>query len=199
MTKKVLWVFAGPNGSGKSTIIERYFAKRLPIVNPDDIAKELNPFRRNEPDIVMQAGRIAIKRRKEHLQNDVSFAFETTLSGNSESHFIEDAIAAGYQVNIVYVATDDSLINVTRVSQRVLKGGHAVPQEDILRRYKRSMENLTLLLKKVYRLIIIDNSANTYHLCAVIAGGRLKSARKVLPDWVAGVLSSIGGTNEKSL
>ena len=45
MAKKLL-IFAGPNGSGKSTLYRKLQAKymslaNLPLINPDDIAKEL--------------------------------------------------------------------------------------------------------------------------------------------------------------
>jgi predicted ABC-type ATPase len=35
-----LWVIAGPNGAGKSSIVGARIGGRLPIVNPDDIARD---------------------------------------------------------------------------------------------------------------------------------------------------------------
>jgi predicted ABC-type ATPase len=41
-------VIAGPNGAGKSTVMLRFNRRRLPIVNPDDIAHSLDPNRIND-------------------------------------------------------------------------------------------------------------------------------------------------------
>ena len=38
--KPQLWVIAGPNGAGKSTLADRYLAGRIPLINPDNIARE---------------------------------------------------------------------------------------------------------------------------------------------------------------
>jgi predicted ABC-type ATPase len=187
MTQKKLWVFAGPNGSGKTTIISRYLAERLPMINPDLIAHELNPLRINEPDIHLQAGRLAVTQRKEYLQKGISFAMETTLSGASEIKFIGEAAKAGYEVNLVYVAIKNPMQNVNRVMLRAKKGGHSVPYEDIVRRYARSMDNLAMLLKTVNRCYIIDNS-DMPHLCAVVLSGQVRTKRKILPDWVQNAL-----------
>ncbi|MEK9499123.1 hypothetical protein V2H77_22210 [Photorhabdus sp. P32] len=35
-----LWVIAGPNGAGKSTLVRRHLTGKLPVVNPDDIARK---------------------------------------------------------------------------------------------------------------------------------------------------------------
>lgn len=39
-----LWVVAGPNGAGKSTLVSRRVAQRIPFVNPDDIARRIQPI-----------------------------------------------------------------------------------------------------------------------------------------------------------
>ena len=51
--------------------------------------------------------------------------------------------------------TNDVSINVSRVIQRVAKGGHGVPVEKILSRYDKSMSNLK-------QLIIISDICNVY-------------------------------------
>jgi predicted ABC-type ATPase len=42
MTRLDLWVFGGPNGAGKSTLARRLLAGKIPIVNPDDLAAEID-------------------------------------------------------------------------------------------------------------------------------------------------------------
>jgi predicted ABC-type ATPase len=64
----------------KSTLLIRFnISERMTIVNPDTIARELKPDHRDEPSIVLQAGRIAMQQRRTLIQARQSFALETTL------------------------------------------------------------------------------------------------------------------------
>ena len=62
-----LWVAAGPNGAGKSTLTRRYLVGRLPIVDPDAIARELDPPDPTRVRVRVQAGREAIHQRRRLL------------------------------------------------------------------------------------------------------------------------------------
>ena len=143
-------VFAGPNGSGKSTITSNY-----PIVgeyiNADDIQLR-------EKIDTLEAAKRATALKQFYVKNHLSFTFETVLSSNYSLEILEEAKAQGYLITVVYVITIDPQINANRVRQRVLKGGHDVPEEKITARYYRSLENI----KKVYLLsdnfVLIDNS-----------------------------------------
>ena len=48
----------------------------------------------------------------------------------------------GFEIVLIYIGTEDVEINLTRIRNRVLAGGHDVPEEDVRRRYKRSFANL---------------------------------------------------------
>jgi predicted ABC-type ATPase len=79
-----LYVIAGPNGVGKTTFANRYLpdeAKQLEFVNADLIARGLSPC---DPETVsMEAGKIALKRIRELIENRVGFTWETTMSGKT--------------------------------------------------------------------------------------------------------------------
>lgn len=100
MSRPQLWVIAGPNGAGKSTLARHYLAGRIEIVNPDDIAQQIAPDRRNDPAVAGRAGRIAIERRRALLAAGQSFAFETTLTGHSERAVMAEARDRGFKVNL---------------------------------------------------------------------------------------------------
>jgi predicted ABC-type ATPase len=70
------WIVAGPNGAGKSTIMRRYNRGRLPIVNPDDIARSLDPARINDRAVQLQAARLALAERAQRLSACENFAVE---------------------------------------------------------------------------------------------------------------------------
>ena len=69
---------------------------------------------------------------------------------------------AGYVTRIAFVFLDSADLCVRRVQERVRKGGHSVPEEDIRRRYTRSKKNFwTLDRPKVDRWILFRNTGQS--------------------------------------
>ena len=135
-----LYILGGANGSGKSTIARELLpAENLEFVNPDEIARELCPT--NLESVKIAAGKEAIRRANDYLERGVSFAIESTLSGNVYVKVIEKAKSLGYEVNIAYTFVDSPEVCVARIAERVRHGGHNVPPEDVRRRFWRSRKN----------------------------------------------------------
>ena len=183
-----LWVVAGPNGAGKSTLTRRYLVGRLPIVDPDAIARELDPTDPTRIRVRMQAGREAIHQQEALLTANTNFAIETTLSGHREMDLLRHAKEAGYKITLVYVGVNSPDVSLGRVNQRVAEGGHHVPPEDIARRYRRSMTSLTAALQIVDRAFILDNSAQRRRLLLSLERGQIKRRSRNLPRWAYNVL-----------
>ena len=59
---------------------------------------------------------------------------------------------------LVYIGTKSVEINLARIRDRVLAGGHDVPESDVRRRYNRSLENLPIAIKRANYTILLDNS-----------------------------------------
>ena len=64
----------------------------------------------------------------------------------------------GYFIKCVYVLTVDPLINVARVKTRVDAGGHDVPREKIVSRYKKALANIPVLIELCDIMHVYDNS-----------------------------------------
>ena len=138
--KPKLDILAGANGSGKSTISKVLLpAEGIVYVNPDDIARELNP--ENPVAVQIQAGKETLKRIDALLGRGDSFAIESTLSGLGYLSVIKHAKALGYDVFICYTFVDSPEVCIARIEGRVKKGGHFVPPKDVRRRYYRSKKN----------------------------------------------------------
>jgi len=178
-----LWVVAGPNGAGKSTLTRRYLAGRLPIVNPDVIAQELDPADPTRTRLRLQAGREAIHRQEAFLTQGIDFALETTLSGNRELELMRRAREMGYKVTLVYIGIDTPGLANVRIDQRVAEGGHHVPPQDVARRYSRSMTNLATALHIVDRVFVLDNSGQRRCLLLSMDHGQVKRRSHNLPRW----------------
>ncbi|MDR0579185.1 MAG: zeta toxin family protein [Campylobacteraceae bacterium] len=171
-----LVVIAGPNGAGKSTLTEHFIFKKIHIINPDVIAQEQSLS-------VLEAGRIALEQRKEMFKNAQSFAIETTLTGNGEIRLMQEAKEQGYKVNLAYVGINNAFLSNKRVKERVIKGGHNVPSEDILRRYDRSINNLPKALEIADRAYVFDNSKSKRQLLCIKKDQMIKLSNKKLPQW----------------
>ncbi len=87
-----------------------------------------------------------------------SFTVETTLSGRTYLRMMALAHQLGYLITLIYIGTTSVEINIDRVRQRVLKGGHDVPVGDQRRRYPRSYANLPAALVLADEAILFDNS-----------------------------------------
>jgi predicted ABC-type ATPase len=188
-----LLVVAGPNGAGKTTITERGLAHEwfegCEYINPDLIAQqELGDW--NDPNIVLQAARIATDRREACLRDLRSLAFETVFSVPDKPEFVRRALAAGYFVRVFFVGTATPEINAARVARRVLEGGHEVPIRKIVDRWARSIANVASVASEVDRLYLYDNSVDDRdaQLVVRVAQGRIVRTYADSPPWSAPIL-----------
>ncbi len=184
-----LWMFAGPNGAGKSTLVARFrVAGKLTVINPDVIARQINPDHRGEPAIMLQAGRIAHEQRLALMRDARSFAMETTLSGHGELRVMAGAKAAGYKITLVFVGLRSVLSSLARVRERVARGGHDVPVPVILRRHARSLAHLPAAMGLADRCFILDNTGMRPRLLISIDEGRVRHTSPPLPSWARSLM-----------
>lgn len=123
-------------------------ARRLREVDPSLSQREANGRAWHEGKRLLQR---AIVERK-------SFLLETTLGGRTITELLDRAAETGLEVRIWYVGLQSPERHIERVRARVARGGHDIPEEDIRRRYVRSLENLVRLLPKLSELQVFDNS-----------------------------------------
>lgn len=98
--------------------------------------------------------------RQKLILSGQSFTFETVMSSPDKVKLLENARQRGYRTYLYYVATDDPIINISRVRHRVKSGGHDVPTEKITSRYYRSLDLLSEAIKLTNRSYIFDNSGS---------------------------------------
>lgn len=159
MSHPNLYIIAGPNGAGKTTASYTVLPKILQckeFVNADEIARGLSPF--NPESVAIQAGRLMLERIRELLQKNESFSIETTLSTRSYIHLVEKAHRQGYEVTLLYFWLKSPGQAIERVAERVAKGGHDIPPNVIVRRYREGLVNLfNLYMPVVDTWLLINN------------------------------------------
>jgi predicted ABC-type ATPase len=140
MSRPELIIVGGANGSGKTTLALDLAALRgCPYLGADAIAEEISP---GHPELVaIAAGKEFVRRVDLAIQTGATFLIESTLAGRSLRHFIQDARNADFAISIAYLFLDSADACVKRVLERVQKGGHSVPEQDVRRRFLRSLGN----------------------------------------------------------
>ncbi|RXK03323.1 MULTISPECIES: zeta toxin family protein [Halarcobacter] len=135
--KKTLYIIAGANGSGKTTFALNFSQlENLKFINADEIAKQYDP--NDIQKFKVKAGKKFFEELDISLQEPKSFVIETTLSGKYLVKVIKKAKELGFHTSLIYLYLETNEENIYRVKNRVLKGGHDVPIDDIVRRYYRS-------------------------------------------------------------
>jgi len=96
-----------------------------------------------------------------------------------------DAKKRNFEIVLIYIATGNVEINLERIRNRVLSGGHDVPENDVRRRYRRSFANLPFAIEHAHHCILFDNSSEEgYRLIAIMSGAESEWFG-ALPDWAA--------------
>jgi len=200
-----LTVIAGPNGSGKSTLINKLVKADVHLgtyINADDIAREYG--------LVGEAGSKESQNRADRMRSvclaaGEDFSFETVMSHPSKTEFMLAARESGYFLTLYFVCTSDPAINLSRVRSRAELGGHDVPADRVVARYKRTLELLPHAIKIAHRTVLFDNS-NPYQSSRItlkpIAEIRQASAGQFtfnlsddLPAWCKPAFVTLGAIN----
>ena len=167
-----LYIISGCNGAGKTTASYTVLPEILDcreFVNADEIARGLSPF--NPEGMAIEAGRLMLKRIEELLCRNETFSIETTLATRSYLNLVQRAQAKGYTVRLLFFWLNSPELALQRISERVAKGGHNIPEPIVRRRYVAGINNLfQLFMNEVDYWTIYDNSE--YPAVQVASGGK---------------------------
>lgn len=129
---------------------------------------------------------VAMFLREKLMESHESFSFETVMSHPSKLKEITKANMAGYKTYLYFVCIDDPEVNISRIDNRIHKGGHYVDNTKVVKRYPRTLENLydaILLCNKTY---LFDNSGDELIMIAEIQEDtslKLHVNQNKFPNW----------------
>lgn len=184
-----LYLVAGPNGAGKTTFYERVLAGTgLDFVNADQIAALRWPG--DEVARAYDAAAEAAALRERYITDLRSFITESVFSHPSKVDLVARAVEAGYRVHLrVLIVPVD--LSVARVTQRVVEGGHDVPEHKIRQRHDRLWVHVIAAMDVAYESRVYDSSGQTGHDFVEVAryqyGTLLGDTR--WPDWAPAQLT----------
>jgi len=168
METRNLYIIAGCNGAGKTTASYTILPEIIEckeFVNADEIAKGLSPFQPEK--VAFESGRIMINRINELLNEQETFAFETTLATRSYRNKLLKAKKQDYSITLLFFWLNNVKLAKERVKIRVKEGGHNIPEKIIERRYFNGIYNLfDIYLPIIDGALIFDNSYGKHELIA---------------------------------
>jgi predicted ABC-type ATPase len=153
-------ILGGPNGAGKTTAAHAFLPKFLHLhdfLNADEIARQIAP--ENPEKAAFAAGRELLERMRRLIEENRSFAFETTCSGRTYVPILRGCRDRGWRITLYYLWLPNPEDSVARVATRVSQGGHGIPKDVIFRRYRVGLWNaLNLYLPLANQAEVYDNS-----------------------------------------
>lgn len=175
---KVYTIIGGVNGAGKSSLTGVLKAERTDlgrIIDVDKLAAQHGGF--------LEGGKEALRLQKSYMEAGLSFTQETTLSGSRTLRMVKEARDAGYYIRLFYVGINSAEESIARIQNRVRKGGHDIPREDVLRRFAARFEVLSSILPYCDEAIFYDNE-NGFRVVAEYRNGELLPVGGESPCWM---------------
>lgn len=161
MTQPKYCLIAGVNGAGKSSLysLQPGIVKGTRRINADEILRQNHGDWHRQMDS-FRAMRTELTEIRVALANQESIHVETTLAGNGKTHLelIAKAKSKGYEVDLIYVTLDQVQTAISRVQDRVSKGGHGIAPELITKRFRQSLLNLPIIAAQCDEIMIYDNT-----------------------------------------
>lgn len=121
-------IIGGVNGAGKSSltgVLKGECSDLGIIVDTDMITAKLGGEK-------IAGGKEAVRIISDCLDRGLNFTQETTLSGQRTLRTIISARERDYYIRLYYVGVGSADESLLRISNRVKKGGHDIPADDVI-------------------------------------------------------------------
>ena len=71
------------------------------------------------------------------------------MAGKYLIKIMDDLKRRRYKISIIYLFVDNTNVAIDRIKIRVKKGGHSIPDEDVIRRFGRSKRNFWNIYREI--------------------------------------------------
>ena len=182
---KLYTIIGGVNGCGKSSLTGALKAERSDlglIIDVDKLAAQLHS--------PVEGGKAAVRKIDECLEKGISFTQETTLSGARTERTIRRAKERGYTIRLYYIGLDTMEESLGRIRNRVAKGGHDIPKEDVERRFQSRFSDVLRVLPYCDEARFFDND-NGFVEVAEYRNGELIPRVSNPPRWLLELMGRV--------
>lgn len=182
---KLYTIIGGVNGCGKSSLTGALKAERSDLgllIDVDKLAAQLGS--------PVEGGKAAVRKIDECLEKGISFTQETTLSGARTERTIRRAKERGYTIRLYYIGLDTLEESLGRIRNRVAKGGHDIPREDVERRFQSRFSDVLRVLPYCDEARFFDND-NGFVEVAEYRNGELIPRVSNPPRWLLELMGRV--------
>ena len=182
---KLYTIIGGVNGCGKSSLTGALKAERSDLgllIDVDKLAAQLGS--------PVEGGKAAVRKIDECLEKGISFTQETTLSGARTERTIRRAKERGYTIRLYYIGLDTMEESLGRIRNRVAKGGHDIPKEDVERRFQSRFTDVLRVLPYCDEARFFDND-NGFVEVAEYRNGELIPRVSNPPRWLLELMERV--------
>ena len=182
---QIYTIIGGVNGCGKSSLTGALKAERSDLgllIDVDKLAAQLGS--------PVEGGKAAVRKIDECLEKGISFTQETTLSGARTERTIRRAKERGYTIRLYYIGLDTMEESLGRIANRVAKGGHDIPREDVERRFQSRFADVLRILPYCDEARFFDND-NGFVEVAEYRNGELIPRVSNPPRWLLELMERV--------
>ena len=182
---KLYTIIGGVNGCGKSSLTGALKAERSDLgllIDVDKLAAQLGS--------PVEGGKAAVRKIDQCLEKGISFTQETTLSGARTERTIRRAKERGYTIRLYYIGLDTMEESLGRIANRVAKGGHDIPREDVERRFQSRFADVLRVLPYCDEARFFDND-NGFVEVAEYRNGELIPRVSNPPRWLLELMERV--------
>lgn len=182
---KLYTIIGGVNGCGKSSLTGALKAERSDLgllIDVDKLAAQLGS--------PVEGGKAAVRKIDQCLEKGISFTQETTLSGARTERTIRRAKERGYTIRLYYIGLDTMEESLGRIRNRVAKGGHDIPKEDVERRFSTRFADVLRILPYCDEARFFDND-NGFVEVAEYRNGELIPRVSNPPRWLLELMGRV--------
>ena len=183
---KTYTIIGGVNGVGKSSftgVLKERSTDLGVIVDVDKITAELY---RN----ALAGGKAALRKINECIEKGISFTQETTLSGRKTEATAKQVRDLGYHVRLFYIGLDSAEESLSRIANRVKRGGHDIPHDDVVRRFANRWEAVLKVLPYCDEAEFYDNG-NGFVKVAEYRNGEIRPVGTLRPQWLLELMQNV--------
>lgn len=180
-------IIAGVNGVGKSSLTGALLSASNDlgvVIDTDEITAKLGGNR-------LRGGKAAIEQINSAIEKGINFTQETTLSGVRTLRTIKQARERDYRIRLYYVGVNTAEESIRRIKNRVEKGGHDIPTEDVIKRYSKRFDDLLAVLLYCDEAFFFDNE-NGFVECAEWKNAKFFVKVSNPPKWLAELMKIQG-------
>lgn len=180
---KIYTIVAGVNGVGKSSLTGALKAEKKDLGIIIDVDKLTESYGGDR----IAGGRDAITTINKLIEQGICLTQETTLSGVRTLKTIKTAREQGYFIRLYYVGLNTAQESLSRIENRVSKGGHNIPTSDVTRRFAARFDDLLAVLPFCDEATLFDND-NGFVEVAEYSNGELLPKGSYTPQWLTELL-----------